>query len=316
MPGILIRNFRNSDLEGAARLVHLAFADPDLQEGGTPESVVARLSSLRRAHIRILAQLLRYKLEMIVAEVEASLAGFVMITGRGQINLNTLMVDPQYRRCGIGAALLEESFHRVHSWGYRFATSEVLVNNLPSAKLCQKLGFEVYDTSTIYETPLPLSKSAEHMPSNGITLRPVQDGDQATFTAIERSLASEVESTVRGSAARIYFPSLYRQLVDMREHKQSQAWAVEKDEQRVGFQYLHSSLGNPKSALTRPMLQDTYLNFLPSIVEMAGDWSSKLGKSTLRLEVPDKRPHLMDNLSTWTWQPSVGWLWLVKWLDI
>jgi ribosomal protein S18 acetylase RimI-like enzyme len=314
MTKTLLRNFRNNDLEAVTRLAHLSFSDPTLQEGGTPEAVANRLRSLRRGHMRLLTRLLRYRLEMIVAEVDGNVAGFVMVTGHDNMNMNTLMVDPQYRRCGIGAALLEESFRRIHSWGYPFATAEVLTTNLPSAQLCQKVGFEVYDTYTTYETPLPLSQPAEHSPRNWVTLRPMQEGEQAAFAEIERKLVSAVDLQVRGSASRIFFPSLFRRLVDYREHKQYQAWAVEKDGRRVGFQYIQSSLGNPKGTINRPLLPDAHLNFLPSIVEMAGDWFAELGKNTLRLDVPAERPHLLDNLTNWSWQPSVQWLCLVKWL--
>jgi ribosomal protein S18 acetylase RimI-like enzyme len=310
-----LRNFRNDDLEAVSRLTYLAFSDPALQEGGTPEAVVERLRSLRRVRMRIFTRLLRYRLEMIVAEIDGKVAGFVMITGRDQVNMNTLMIDPQYRRAGIGVALVEETFHRAHSWGYLFTTAEVLATNLPSAKLCEKLGFEVYNTFTTYETPLPLSQAAEHSPRNWVALRPVQEGEQAAFTEIERNLVSTIDLAVHGSAARFYFPSLYRRLVDYREHKQYQAWTVEKDGRRVGFQYVHSSLGNPKGTITRPMLPDAHLNFLPSIVEMAGDWFSELGKHTLRLDVPADRPHLIENLSSLNWQPTAGWLCQVKWLD-
>jgi len=311
----LLRNFRNNDLEAVTRLAQLAFSDPNLQESGTPDAVVSRLRSLRRSHIRLLTRLLRYRLEMIVAEVDGNVAGFVMMTGRDQVNLNTLMVDPQYRRHGIGVALIEETFRRASSWGYPYATAEVLINNLPSAKLCDKLGFEVYDTFTTYETPLPLSQPAEHSPENWVTLRPVQENEQSAFEAIEGELTSAAILRVRSSAARFYFPTFYRRLIDYREHKQYLAWAVEKDGRRMGFQYIHSSLGNSKGTLARPLLPDAHLNFLPSIVEMAGDWFTELGKETLRLEVPAERPHLLDNLTTWSWQPSYGCLCLVKWFD-
>ena len=46
MPPIQIRNFRNSDLEAVARLARLSFADPGLQEGGTPAAVIQRLRGL------------------------------------------------------------------------------------------------------------------------------------------------------------------------------------------------------------------------------------------------------------------------------
>jgi ribosomal protein S18 acetylase RimI-like enzyme len=315
MPKTLLRNFRNSDLDAVTRLAHLAFSDPHLQESGTPQALADRLRSLRRAHIRLFSRLLRYRLEMIVAEVDGDVAGFIMATGRDHIDMNTLMVDPQYRRAGIGAALLEETFRRIHSWGYQFATAEVLVANQPSARLCEKLGLEVYDTCTTYQTRLPLSQPAEHSPKNWVTLRPVREGEQAGLAEIERKLVSPVELQVRGSATRLFFPSLYRRMVDYRDHKQYQAWVVEKDGQKMGFQYLHSNLGNSKGTLARPLLPDAQLNFLPSIVEMAGDWFTELGKDTLRLEVPADRPYLLDSLTAWSWQPSFGCLNLVKWLD-
>jgi ribosomal protein S18 acetylase RimI-like enzyme len=315
MPKIQLRNFRKNDLGVVSRLAELAFSDPNLQEGGTPDAVIHHLRSLRRPHIRILTSLLRYRLEMIVAEVDGNLAGFVMMNGRNQVNMNTLMIDPDYRRCGIGFALVEETFRRAHNYGYRFATAEVLVNNLPSARLCQKLGFEVYDTYTPYETSLPLDQPAERSPRNWVSLRPVQANEQAAFKEIERKLVSPLDLQIRGSASRFFFPSLYRKLVDFREHKQFQAWAVEKDGQPVGFQYVYSSLGNPKGTLARPLLPDSRLNFLPSVVELAGDWFAELGKNSLRLDVSAERPHLLEKLSCWNWHASVGWLCLVKWLD-
>jgi len=314
MPLIQIRSFQISDLEAIARLAHLSFADPSLQEGGTPAAVTQRLRSLTSPRIRILTRLLRYRIEMTVAEIDGNVAGFIMLTGRDQINLNTLMVDPQYRRCGIGVALMEQSFQHVRSWGYPFTTAEVLATNLPSARLCQKLGFELYDTFTTYETPLPLSLPVGPSPRIWSRLRPSQRGERANFTEIERKLVSTTDLLVRGSAARIYFPSFYRRLIDLREHKQYQAWIVEKVASCLGFQYAHSSLGNPKGTLTRPLLPDAHLNCLPSIVELAGDWFFGLGKTSLRLEVPAERPHLIEHLSSWSWQPSVGWLCLVKWL--
>jgi ribosomal protein S18 acetylase RimI-like enzyme len=315
MPKILLRNFRNNDLEAVCRLNHLAFSDPNLQDGGTPEAGAYRLRSLTSMRMRVLTGLFRYRLEMIVAEVDGNVAGFVMLTGRDRVNMNTLMVDPQYRRCGVGATLVEETSQRAQSLGYPFVTAEVLTTNLPSAKLCEKLGFQVYDTFTIYETPLPLSQPAEYLLENRVAVRPVRAGEQSAFAVTERTLVSAVDLHVRGSAIRFYYPSLYRQLVDRREHKQYQALAVEKDGQRVGFQYLHSGLGNQKGTLTRPILPDAHLNFLPSILVMAGDWFSELGKHTLRIEVPADRPHLIENLFSWNWQPSVEWLCLVKWLD-
>lgn len=318
MPNIILRKFRINDLEAVTRLAHLAFSDPSLQEGGTPDALAYRLRSLTRGRMlpmRLLTRLLHYRLEMIVAEVDLTVVGFIMVTGHGQMNMNTLMVDPRYRRCGIGAALLEETVRLVRSWGYPFATAEVLATNHPSAQLCLKLGFEVYDTYTAFETSLPLDQPAEHSPRNWVSLRPVREGEQAAFAELEKRLVPPMDLQVRGSAARYFFPTLYRRLVDYREHKQYQAWAIEKDSQRVGFQYIHSNMGNPKGTITKPLLPDADLNFLPSIVEMAGDWFSEIGKNTIRLEVPAERPYLLDNLSAWNWQPTVGWICLVKWLD-
>ena len=109
MPPIQIRNFRNSDLEAVTRLAHRAFCGSRPAGGWHASGCHTPLRGLTSPRIRLLTRLLRYRLEMIVAEVDGNVAGFMMLTGRDQVNMNTLMVDPQYRRCGIGAALMEEA---------------------------------------------------------------------------------------------------------------------------------------------------------------------------------------------------------------
>jgi hypothetical protein len=63
MQKTILHNFRINGLEAISRLTHLAFSDPDLEEGGTPEAVTNRLHNQTRGRMRILTRFLRYRLD-------------------------------------------------------------------------------------------------------------------------------------------------------------------------------------------------------------------------------------------------------------
>jgi [ribosomal protein S18]-alanine N-acetyltransferase len=78
----------------------------------------------------------------IVAEVEGCIAGYVIsrvLPGIG--DLASMAIHPAYRRCGIGAALLDATERRLKEYGLNEINLEVRKTNLAGLAFWQKMGF-------------------------------------------------------------------------------------------------------------------------------------------------------------------------------
>ena len=63
----------------------------------------------------------------------------------GRMTITNLMVDPEYRRQGIGQALLVQRLERMTERGFPFAMAQVLETNTASLQNLRKQNFEVFN---------------------------------------------------------------------------------------------------------------------------------------------------------------------------
>ncbi len=82
------------------------------------ERETRRIFRWRMIPYKLLTALMGIKWEGYVAEVEGKVAGGGMYIGRKeQMAVTNLMVDPEYRRRGVGQALLEKRLERLSELG-------------------------------------------------------------------------------------------------------------------------------------------------------------------------------------------------------
>jgi ribosomal-protein-alanine N-acetyltransferase len=93
-----------------------------------------------------------YPKTFIVAEVEGRIVGYVMCRIERAISLRgfltrghvvSIAVLPNYRRRGIGTALMEKAMEGMIEYGAKEAYLEVRTSNIPAMNLYRKLGFRV-----------------------------------------------------------------------------------------------------------------------------------------------------------------------------
>jgi ribosomal-protein-alanine N-acetyltransferase len=93
-----------------------------------------------------------YPKTFIVAEVEGRIVGYIMCRMEHAISLRgfltrghvvSIAVLPNYRRRGIGMALMEKAIEGMIEYGAKEAYLEVRVSNMPAINLYRKLGFRV-----------------------------------------------------------------------------------------------------------------------------------------------------------------------------
>ncbi len=146
MNDLKIRNFKYTDVDDFIRISKLSFAGGNLSaEGITPEDFeqeTRRIFRWKMIPYRLLTALMGIKWEGFVAEKDGKVVGGGMYIGRNnRMSVTNLMVDPEYRRQGVGQALLVRRLERMTERGFPFAMAQVLETNTASLQNLRKQGF-------------------------------------------------------------------------------------------------------------------------------------------------------------------------------
>lgn len=255
------------------------------------------------------------KWEAFVADVDGKPVGGGMYIGRGQrMTITFLMVDPAYRRRGIGRALLVKRLERLKERGFPFVAVQVLETNQASLGNLRQQGFDVFNQYTVYERRLPLPMELDGL-LPAITVRRIHPSDRALFRDIERESTHPFVLYVRGEVEPNHFRSVLQKVYMYFLGYANWFRAFEVQEKTVGFLAAESHKLQRKAFVMQPMLSNDNLHCLPSMIHEAGAWAAAAGKESLVMTVPDQhsaiRQYLLDN----GWEKQYTWLNLVKWLD-
>ena len=182
MNDVTIRKFKYTDVDDFIRLSKISFAEESLAEGISPEDFeqeTRRIFRWRMLPYRLLTALTGVKWEAFVAEKDGKAVGGGMYIGRNnRMTITNLMVDPEYRRQGIGQALLVRRLERLAERGFPFVMAQVLETNTASLANLKKQNFEVFNQYSVYERSLPLPKS-EDSSLPPIAIREIRRSDRS-----------------------------------------------------------------------------------------------------------------------------------------
>jgi ribosomal protein S18 acetylase RimI-like enzyme len=311
-----IRPFHYTDLDALIQIATISFAEEYTIQGATPDSFTREIRLATRGRmipLKLLTRLAGYRWAIFVAEVEGRLVGCggYMGMGRAQMELSNLMVHPDYRRRGIGQALLETRLAHLRQDGYRLVTTSILSTNVASLGNIQKQGFELFDEYTLWEHPLPLPTDPL-MAAAPLLSRLVAKKDIEQFKRLEGQIATPLWLEVQGSAADYYFPSWGASALNRFSGGQHWAHIFELENRVIGFLLAHASSGQSKGNLSRPVVADVGLSYLPIMLAEAANWLAQQGKETIQLSVPAQRMEIADQLTAAGWQKKETWLRFVK----
>ena len=159
MNDLTIRKFKHTDVNDFIRISKLSFSEEALANGITPEDFeqeTRRIFRWKMIPYRMLTALIGIQWEGFVAEKDGKVVGGGMYVGRNnRMYITNLMIDPQYRRQGIGQALLIRRLERMAERGFPFAMAQVLETNTASLQNLKKQSFEVFNQYSVYEHSLP-----------------------------------------------------------------------------------------------------------------------------------------------------------------
>ena len=318
MSDVVIRKFVPADVEDFIRLSKLSFAEESVAAGITPEAFeheTRRIFRWKMIPYKLLAALMRVKWEGFVAETDGKVVGGGMYMGwNNRMSITNLMVDPRYRRQGIGQALLLRRLERLSECGFPYVTAQVLDTNIASLANLYKQAFEVFNQYSVYERslPLPESKSASLPP---FILRAVKNSDRPRFKAIEKRTTPPFVLSVNGSGESRFFLTTFRKMYFRYARYSKWIKALVAQGGTIGFVCADFHREQRKGLLTQPMITDECLSYLPAIIQKVGAWLEASGKESMIIEIPEERTQIRDYLLNNGWKKQYTWLELIKWLD-
>ena len=298
MNDLNIRNFKYTDVDDFIRISKLSFAEETLAQGITPddfEQETRRIFRWKMIPYRLLTALMGIKWEGFVAEKDGKVVGGGMYIGRNnRMSVTNLMVDPEYRRQGVGQALLVRRLERMTERGFPFAMAQVLETNTASLQNLKKQGFEVFNQYSVYEHTLPLPEiNDSSMPP--ISVREISRADRALFKEIEDKTTPHSVLSVKGSAETQYFLSGWQRIYARFTRYSKWIKAVVASGETIGFLCAGFQDRQQKGLLIQPIVKEGCLDLVPAMLYEAGAWLEQCGEKIHDRRNPrpmDKNPRL------------------------
>lgn len=318
MNDLKIRNFKYTDVNDFIRISKLSFAEESLADGITPEDFeqeTRRIFRWKMLPYRLLTALIGIKWEGFVAEKNGKVVGGGMYVGRNnRMSITNLMVDPEYRRQGIGQALLIRRLERMTERGFPFAMAQVLETNTASLQNLRKQNFEVFNQYSVYEHNLPLPESHDSsMPS--ISVREISRSDRGLLKEIEAKTTPRTVLSVKGSAETQYFLSGWQKMYARFARYSKWIKAVEASGETIGFLCAGFQDRQQKGLVIQPIVTEDCRDLLPFMLHQAGTWLEQSGRKSMIVEISDQWAKSRDYLLENGWKKEFTWLELVRWLD-
>jgi ribosomal protein S18 acetylase RimI-like enzyme len=310
LSAVTIRPLRPTDLDALTQIAQSSFAEEYTARGITPVALVQQVRQVTRGRMipfKVLAALSGTQWEMLVAEIDGHVVGCGGYFGRQHMELANLMVMPNYRRRGIGQALLVKRLEHLQAKGYPLATTTILATNEASLGNVRKQGFEAFDQYVILEKALPLN----HSP-HPVAARPIEPADLAAFREIERQSVAPIRLEIQGSAAPDYFPGLGSRLMNRLTGTEQWRTAFTHGGAIVGFMLGNTSKNQTKGILSRPMIPSERHNHLPAMLQTAATWLTQLRKTSIQIAISTAHEDLIEGMRADGWTQTQSWLRLVK----
>lgn len=311
-----IRPFHIDDIDALSEIAQISFAAEYTADGSTPESFARQIRLVTRGRMipfKLFTSLVGYRWELFVAEAESKIVGCGAYIGQKQVELSNLMVHPDYRRRGIGQALLIARLQRLRELGYPYVTTTVLSTNQASLGNLAKQEFEAFDRYTILESALSSSSNANTQ--GAVTSRPLLAADRANLQKMEAGWATPQWLRIEKTASGRYFHNRREQIFNrlLGNHHWSRVFSCHGDD--IGYLAAFATNSQSKGHLSRPVVPDSQLERFPEMLAHAADWLHGLGKTSMRIAIPDARQSLLTLLQDHGWKKSQTMVRLVRWLD-
>jgi ribosomal protein S18 acetylase RimI-like enzyme len=318
MEDVVIRKFRDSDVDDFIRLSEVSFSEESIAAGITPQDFERETRKIFRWKMipyKLLTMLMNIKWEGFVAEKGEKVVGGAMFMGKkDHMVLSNLMVDPEYRRQGIGQTLLIKRLERLAELGYLYATTEVLETNSASIGNIKKRGFELFNSYSVYESALPLQEN--QLTANlKLDFQEIKPSDRTVFHKIEKQTTPQFLLKINGSAEDRFFLSRWQKLYLRYIHSSKWIKALSLGGEIIGFICVDFQQQQSKGFLIKPVISEKGMSYLADILQGVATWLTASGRLSMVIEISDRWTCMRDYVLEHGWRKQYTWLEFIKWLD-
>lgn len=311
-----IRTFKYSDFEIITQLAMKAFANEYEASGMSRESLKQQIGWIvfgRMLPFRALTAISGIDWQIFVAEQDGQIVGCASYMGRGKSReLANLMVDPAYRRQGIGSALLTARLDALRELGVEYVTTTILADNHASIGNVRKQGFEPFDSYHLYESALPYQGGE----TGELVARPITSADKNQMLSIEQASATPNWLRIQKTATDNYHGTFLQKLMDRFYGTQRVALAFEHKNETVGYLLGITQKGQKAITVARPIVSDDMIQFVAKMLSVILNHFDQQDKSIVRISIPSHRQDLVETFEgSDQWGNVQSWQRLVKWLN-
>lgn len=285
----LIRDFTAGDLPAILQLYQVAVPDESRAEGYTPDELAKQARAMVAGNMvlfKILMRLMQQRWALLVAEEAGQVVGLGGFRGSAEVvEFGPLMVLPEFRRQGVGAALTQARLARAKQLGVSGVYVGPLTTNQASLGNLSKNGFALYRYHTGYEITLPWAPT---VPQSDVHIRPAQATDRVRLTDFETRAFGPDRLTREGGRVRFFCPG-WAQKAYRRWLTKDKAVALiaEHAGQIVATAELLANAHTPKGRFRLEKDPAT----APEAVELlllrhAAHWLTAQGKQVMRVYLP------------------------------
>ncbi len=305
-------------MDAFIRLANSSFAEESIAAGITPEEFAIetrRIFRWKMLPYKLLTALMGIQWEAFVAEIDSKVVGGGMYIGQNnRMSITNLMVEPEYRRHGIGQALLIKRLERLAERGFPYAVAQVLDTNVASLENLKKQNFEVFNQYSVFERDLPLPEKADSV-MRSLAAQEITHSDRTLLSEIEKRTTSPYVLFLNGSADTQYFPSRGQGLYARFAGYSRWTKAFVAQGETVGFIGARFHRLQRKGMLFQPIVADEHLGFLREMFQAVGAWLNEASKESMVIEIPGNRSRIQEFLLENGWRKTYTWLELIRWLD-
>lgn len=315
MAVLQIRPFRYDDLDALIELARVSFAEEMEAQGVSQEEFLRQVRFITRGRMipfGVLSSLAGIRWQMFVAEKSGQIVGCGAYLGNRPVKLANLMVHPDYRRRGIGEALLVRRLEALADEDVPYVTTTVLATNVASLGNLAKQSFEVFDRYTIWQSPLPYAnrrRAVNHQHRS----RQLRASDRALFEAVEGKLYSDLVA-FGGSTVANYFPSPFTWPLEFLTGTRRWARVFEQDGRVIGFLSATTATSATAGTVSRPVIVAGVENLATFLAEPAF-WLERLGKTVMQVAIPQSLKGIATALQNGGWTEGRTWVQLARKLN-
>lgn len=292
---IEIRRMRPADATRVTELLTVAFTEEFEGTGADPAVIARQLRAGSLAQLpplRWIAPVLGVEFAFFVAMLDGRVIGCAGLMGQRLPVVNSVAVHPEFRRHGVGVALVRAAEAYAAAHGHDRVVLDVLAHNDGARALYLALGYEEYHRYRAYVRTADVARPAAIADvtwARGYQIEAPGEKAAAAFDEIERLSLPPRLRAVSPSLRSRYTATPPSMLERLLAGERSYRRVLTHNGDIAGFIVAHGG-GAREGRIEYPLIPSNHTGALPAVITDAVAFLMRAGASSVRIDLSEDRP--------------------------